>query len=72
MSFGRSKVWKGSIKQLQAEMSIISRVIVHPKYRSIGLGEKIVKETLSQAETANVETVAVMAKYNPFFEKAGM
>jgi len=47
-------------------------VIVHPKYRSIGLGEKIVKETLPQAGTPFVETVAVMAKYNPFFEKAGM
>ncbi len=70
--FGRSKVWKGNIQQLQKKMSIISRVIVHPKYRSIGLGEKIVKETLPQAGTPYVETVAVMAKYNPFFEKAGM
>ena len=72
VTFGRSKVWKGNIKQLQTEMSIISRVIVHPKYRSIGLGAKLVSETLSQAGTPNVETVAVMAKYNPFFEKAGM
>jgi ABC-type transport system involved in cytochrome c biogenesis ATPase subunit len=72
VTFGRSSVWKGSIKQLQQEVSVISRVIVHPKYRSIGLGEKIVKETLTQAGTPCVETVAVMAKYNPFFEKAGM
>jgi ABC-type transport system involved in cytochrome c biogenesis ATPase subunit/GNAT superfamily N-acetyltransferase len=72
VTFGRSKVWKGNIKQLQQEVSVISRVIVHPKYRSIGLGEKIVKETLPQAGTPCVETVAVMAKYNPFFEKAGM
>jgi ABC-type transport system involved in cytochrome c biogenesis ATPase subunit/GNAT superfamily N-acetyltransferase len=70
--FGRRQVWKGPFKQLQQEVSVISRVIVHPKYRSIGLGEKIVKETLPQAGTANVEAVAVMAKYNPFFEKAGM
>ncbi len=72
VTFGRSNVWKGNIKQLQEEVSLISRVIVHPKYRSIGLGEKIVKETLSQAGTPCVEAVAVMAKYNPFFEKAGM
>lgn len=72
VSFGRSKVWKGNIKQLQQEVSVISRVIVHPKYRSIGLGEKIVKETLPYAGTPCVEAVAVMAKYNPFFEKAGM
>ncbi|MEM1589349.1 MAG: ABC transporter ATP-binding protein, partial [Candidatus Bathyarchaeia archaeon] len=70
--FGRSLVWKGPFKQLQKEVSTITRVIIHPKYRSIGLGTKIVKETLPLAGTPYVETLAVMAKYNPFFEKAGM
>ncbi|MEM4290074.1 MAG: hypothetical protein QXQ48_07370 [Nitrososphaerota archaeon] len=50
----------------------IARVIIHPKYRSIGLGVKLVKETLPLAGTPYVETLAVMARYNPFFEKAGM
>jgi ABC-type transport system involved in cytochrome c biogenesis ATPase subunit/GNAT superfamily N-acetyltransferase len=72
MCFGRKKVWKGGIKQLQSEVSVISRVIIHPKYRSIGLGEKLVHDTLLFAGTPYVEAVAVMAKYNPFFEKAGM
>jgi energy-coupling factor transporter ATP-binding protein EcfA2 len=70
--FGRSKTWKGNIHQLQREVTAISRVVIHPKYRSIGLGAKLVNQTLPQAGTPNVETVAVMAKYNPFFEKAGM
>jgi ABC-type lipoprotein export system ATPase subunit len=70
--FGRSKVWKGNLSQLQKEVSTITRVIIHPKYRTIGLGTKIVKETLPLASTPHVETLAVMAKYNPFFEKAGM
>jgi ABC-type lipoprotein export system ATPase subunit/GNAT superfamily N-acetyltransferase len=70
--FGRSKVWKGDFQKLQREVSLISRVVVHPKYRSIGLGVKIVKETLARAGTPYVEALAVMAKYNPFFEKAGM
>jgi ABC-type transport system involved in cytochrome c biogenesis ATPase subunit/GNAT superfamily N-acetyltransferase len=70
--FGRSLVWKGTLQQLQKEVSTITRVIVHPKYRSVGLGTKIVKETLPLAGTPYVETLAVMAKYNPFFEKAGM
>ena len=69
---GRSLVWKGSFDRLRSELSTISRVIVHPKYRSIGLGQKLVRETLPLAGTPYVETVAVMAKYNPFFEKAGM
>jgi len=45
---------------------------VHPKYRTIGLGSKLVREILSLAGTPYVEMVAVMAKYNPFGEKAGM
>jgi ABC-type ATPase with predicted acetyltransferase domain len=72
MCFGRKQVWKGNIEQLQKEVSVVSRVIIHPKYRSIGLGEKIVRDTLPFVGTPYVEAVAVMAKYNPFFEKAGM
>jgi len=38
----------------------------------MGLGVRLVKETLCRAGTSCVEALAVMAKYNPFFEKAGM
>jgi ABC-type lipoprotein export system ATPase subunit/GNAT superfamily N-acetyltransferase len=72
VTFGRSRVWRGSLQRLQREVSVISRVVVHPKYRSIGLGAKLVGETLALAGTPCVEAVAVMAKYNPFFERAGM
>lgn len=61
-----------SIRELNERLSIISRVVVHPKYRTIGLGNKLVRETLAFAGTPFVEMVAVMAKYNPFAEKAGM
>ncbi|MCJ7718777.1 hypothetical protein MUO69_02470, partial [Candidatus Bathyarchaeota archaeon] len=40
--------------------------------RTIGLGEKLVRDTLELASTEYVEMSAVMAKYNPFAEKAGM
>ena len=71
--FGRRLVLpKMSIKELNEKLSIISRVVVHPKYRTIGLGVKLVKETLAKAGTPYVEMTAVMAKYNPFAEKAGM
>jgi len=61
-----------SIKELNEKLSIISRVVVHPKYRTIGLGVKLVRETLAKAGTPYVEMPAVMAKYNPFGEKAEM
>jgi len=71
--FGRRLVLpKMSMKELNEKLSIISRVVVHPKYRTIGLGAKLVRETLAKAGTPYVEMVAVMAKYNPFAEKAGM
>jgi len=72
-SFGRRLVLpKMSMKELNEKLSVISRVVVHPKYRTIGLGEKLVRDTLELASTEYVEMSAVMAKYNPFAEKAGM
>ena len=45
---------------------------MHPKYGTIGLGVKLVREPLGLVETEFIEMPAVMAKYNPFAEKAGM
>jgi ABC-type lipoprotein export system ATPase subunit len=71
--FGRRLVLpKMPMTELNQKLSIITRVVVHPKYRTIGLGAKLVKETLPLAGTPYVEMPAVMAKYNPFAEKAGM
>ena len=47
-------------------------MVIHPKYRTIGLGAKLIRETLPLVGTPYVEMIAVMAKYNPFAEKAGM
>jgi ABC-type lipoprotein export system ATPase subunit/GNAT superfamily N-acetyltransferase len=72
VAFGRSRVWRGTFRELQGGVSVVSRVVVHPKYRTVGLGVRLVRETLCRAGTACVEALAVMAKYNPFFERAGM
>jgi ABC-type ATPase with predicted acetyltransferase domain len=37
---------KMKISELNRELSNIMRVVVHPKYRTIGLGQKLVRETL--------------------------
>ncbi|MEM2352372.1 MAG: GNAT family N-acetyltransferase [Thermoproteota archaeon] len=71
--FGRRLVLpKMAPRELNEKLSTISRVVIHPKYRSIGLGARLVRETLPLAGTPYVEAVAVMARYNPFFERAGM
>ena len=63
---------KMSLKDLNKQLSIISRVVVHPKYKTIGLGEKLIRESLPLIHTPYVEMIAVMPKYNPFAERAGM
>ncbi|MGQ9469817.1 MAG: hypothetical protein ACUVTD_08400, partial [Nitrososphaerales archaeon] len=72
--FGRTKYFGRSFKakELNSKLLTITRVIIHPKYRTIGLGAKLVKETLPLAGSPYVEMIAVMARYNPFAEKAGM
>jgi ABC-type ATPase with predicted acetyltransferase domain len=61
-----------SMQELTARLSTINRVVIHPKYRTMGLGAKLIRETLPLAGTRYVELIAVMAKYSPFAEKAGM
>ena len=50
----------------------ISRVIVEPRFRSLGLATRLVRETMPQVNVPIVEALAVMGLVNPFFEKAGM
>lgn len=72
-TYGRRMVLpKMNMKDLNRKLSIISRVVVHPKYRTMGLGARLVRDTLPLVGTECVELPAVMAKYNPFAEKAGM
>jgi len=72
--FGRKQALGRSLplEEINKKAAIISRVVLHPKYRSIGLGIRLVKETLPLVDRPYVEAIAVMARYNPFFEKAGM
>lgn len=60
------------LTELNRDWTLISRVIIHPKYRGIGLGTRIIKETLQIQGRKHVELVAVMAQYSPFAERAGM
>ncbi|MCD4830779.1 MAG: hypothetical protein K8R02_03100 [Anaerohalosphaeraceae bacterium] len=50
----------------------ISRVVIEPRYRCLGLAHRLVAETLALLEMPYIEAMAVMGKVNPFFEKAGM
>jgi len=61
-----------SMKALNEKVTRIARVVVHPKYRTIGAGVKLVHDSLPLCGKPYVEMIAVMARYNPFAEHAGM
>lgn len=50
----------------------ISRVVIEPRYRGLGLAYQLVKKTMPLLNMPYIEALAVMGKVNPFFEKAGM
>jgi ABC-type ATPase with predicted acetyltransferase domain len=70
--FRNSVVKFESMKELNEKLARVSRVVVHPKYRTIGASVKLLKESLPLCGREYVEMIAVMARYNPFAEHAGM
>jgi GNAT superfamily N-acetyltransferase len=50
----------------------ISRVVVEPRFRGLGLASRLVRETMPKMNVPIIEAMAVMGLVNPFFEKAGM
>jgi hypothetical protein len=50
----------------------ISRVIIEPRFRGMGLASRLVRETMPKMDVPIIEAMAVMGMVNPFFEKAGM
>ncbi len=61
-----------TLSLLNREVRRITRVVIHPQFRGIGLAHWLVSETLPKAGVPLVEAMATMGHLNPFFEKAGM
>jgi hypothetical protein len=68
----------GSLTRLQKlafvnqQVRTISRIIVHPQFRSLGLSSILVRCLCDHCDTRYVEAIAMMARAHPFFERAGM
>lgn len=67
-----SKMTKENCQILNKMFDSIARVIVHPRFRGIGLSQYMLKEYFKLTDATFTETLAVMANYTPFFERAGM
>jgi hypothetical protein len=60
------------LKLINKNIRTISRVIIEPRFRSLGLASRLVKETMPLMNVPIIEALAVMGRISPFFEKAGM
>ena len=61
-----------SLNLLNAHVQCISRVIIEPRYRGLGLSSWIIRETLPKTNASMVEASSVMGQFHPFLERAGM
>lgn len=61
-----------AIRLLNAEVRCISRVVVDPRWRGLGLAVRLVKHALGTAATRHTEAMAAMGRVHPLFELAGM
>jgi len=57
---------------LNRELRSISRVIVDPQFRAIGLAVRLNRHTMPRVNTRYIEASAVMGHLHPMFVKAGM
>ncbi len=63
---------RDGIARLNREVLTLSRVIVHPLYRGLGLAPRLVAAVLDRLDVPLVEAFARMGRYVPFFRQAGM
>jgi len=57
---------------LNAEIRCISRVVIDPRWRGLGLAVRLVRHAQHTATTPITEARAAMGRVSPFFEIAGM
>lgn len=59
------------LKILNEHLRTISRVVIDPRYRGLGLASWLVQKTADRVKFPIIESLAVMGNIHPFFEKAG-
>ena len=65
MPFGQRLRW------VNANVRTVSRVIVHPQFRSLGLSTRLIDAAAALCPTPYVEASARMGRAHPLFDRAG-
>jgi GNAT superfamily N-acetyltransferase len=61
-----------SLQLLNNNLRTMSRLIIEPRYRGLGLASWLVAETMDEVGTPMIEAISVMGKTHPFLKQAGM
>jgi hypothetical protein len=70
--FGLSGRWSSwQLKALNAQVAMLSRVVLHPTYRGAGLAAQFIRRSCESCPWPWIETLTEMGHVHPFFEKAG-
>jgi GNAT superfamily N-acetyltransferase len=70
--FGLKGKWSRlRMQTLNRQLSILSRVVLHPTYRGAGIGAAFVRRSCELCPFPWIEALTEMGRFNPFFEKAG-
>lgn len=72
---GRYDGWSdrsAAARLVNAELRCISRVVVHPQWRGLGLAVRLVRRAIETMTTPYLEALAAMGRVHPFFRLAGM
>lgn len=70
--FGLSRSYRENLRFANANLRTISRVVIHPQFRSIGMAAELVRQVIARCPTRYVEASARMGHFVRFFENAGM
>jgi ABC-type lipoprotein export system ATPase subunit len=74
----RERAWPGrfagrsAATRINRDLRCVSRVIVDPRFRGLGLASGLVRRYLCAPDTVCTEAVAAMGRVCPFFRSAGM
>jgi len=60
------------LAMLNTDFEAISRVIVHPMFRSCGLAVRLIRHAIATSPARSVEALAAMGKLHPMFTRSGM
>jgi len=59
------------LKLMNKELRVLQRVVLDGRFRGLGLGAHLVRESASKMSVPFIECLAVMGGYNRFLERAG-